>query len=432
MRIFNTYEQYRLSSLEQKISNNDDIVKVTSDIIYDVKLNGDKAILEYANKLDNFNGGVENLKVSENEINRAFKSCSKTLIKSLEFSANRISEYHERQLPTDIDYIDNVGVRLGNLWRPLEKVGVYVPGGTASYPSSVLMTAIPAKVAGVKEIIMVTPAKNGKVNPVVLVAAKIAGIKEIYKVGGVQAIAGLTFSNNSLPNVDKIAGPGNAYVAEAKRQLSGLVGIDAIAGPSDILVVADNSTSHRWIAADLISQAEHDERAQAILITDNMQYALWVDNEIESALADNPRKDIIKKSLNDNGAIIVIENFNNVADVINKIAPEHLELAIKNPDVLLPKINNAGAIFLGKYTPEAFGDYVAGCSHVLPTSGTSRFSSGLSVYDFLKRVSLIGCDENSFFELSEVTEILARVEGFYGHERSVKIRYENNNIKRKA
>lgn len=344
------------------------------------------------------------------------------MIRGLELAANRIASYHQKQLPQSFDYIDEIGVRLGNIWKPIKVAGLYVPGGTANYPSSVLMNAIPAKIAGVKELVMTTPAPHGKINPAVLAAARIAGVTEIYKIGGAQAIAAMALGGNSVPNVDKIVGPGNAYVAAAKRELSNIIGIDMIAGPSEILVVADKNTNPRWIAADLLSQAEHDENAQAILITNEESYARLVITAVEEHLTILPRADIARKSWNNKGVVIVDANFTHTTDLINYIAPEHLELAIDNAEEMANMVINAGAIFLGRYAPEAIGDYMAGPSHVLPTSGTARFSSGLSVYDFLKRTSLIGCSLEAFMNLAPAAACLADSEGLQAHALSLRIR----------
>jgi len=395
------------------------------EIVNDVIKNGDVAILKYTNKFDHLNATtIEQLKVTEDEIETAVKACSAELIASLELAAGRIEAYHRKQLPASFDYIDEAGVRLGNIWNPIRSAGLYVPGGTASYPSSVLMNAIPAKVAGVKELLITTPTPHGKLNPAVLAAAKIAGVTEIYKIGGAQAIAAMALHGNSLPNVDKIVGPGNSYVAAAKAHLAGFgyVGIDMIAGPSEILVVADSKTPAAWIAADLLSQAEHDENAQSIVITDDEAYARAVIAAVEDHLRILPRGEIARKSWEKMGVVIVDEDFANTVALINSIAPEHLELAIDNAEEIAGQVTNAGAIFLGRYTPEAIGDYMAGPSHVLPTSGTARFSSGLSVFDFLKRTSLIGCSEAAFNTLAAPTALLAESEGLGAHALSVNIR----------
>ncbi|MCE3232394.1 MAG: Histidinol dehydrogenase, prokaryotic-type [Rickettsiaceae bacterium] len=403
------------------------IKKTVDEIVSNVIKNRDTALLEYTNKFDRMNvKSVAELKVKQAEIDAAYKATAPEVINALEMAAKRISDYHKKQMPQDIDYKDSIGVRLGNIWKPIETVGLYVPGGLASYPSSVLMNAVPAHVAGVKKVVMVVPAPNGKLNPIVLAAAKVAGITDIFKIGGAQAIAALACGTETVPAVHKIVGPGNAYVAEAKRQFSGSVGIDMIAGPSEILVVADSKNNPDWIAADLLSQAEHDSDARSILITDSAEFAYKVERAVEKSLSTLERKDIAKKSWDNNGAIIIAEtNFYDWAVTLtDNIAPEHLELALDDDiaNKMATDVRNAGAIFLGRYTPEAIGDYVAGPSHVLPTSGNARFSSGLSVYDFLKRVSLIGCTKESFDKLATITESLANEEGLGAHALSISIR----------
>lgn len=395
---------------------------VVSEIIADVKKNGDTALLAYTQKFDKFSATLENITVTAEEIANALALCSPELIKSLKISAQRIADYSKQQLPTDLDYIDEGGTRLGHRWSAIDAVGLYVPGGTASYPSSVLMNAVPAKVAGVKRLVMVVPSPLGKLNPAVLAAAHIAGVDEIYKIGGSQAVAALAYGTETIKAVDKIVGPGNSFVAEAKRQVFGKVGIDMIAGPSEILVIADARNNPAWIAADLLSQAEHDVVAQSILITDNADFADKVVSEIKRILVDLPRREIAVKSWADYGAVIIVKNWQEAFEIANKIAPEHLELAVENPEEFLPFIHHAGAIFLGRHTPEAIGDYIAGPSHVLPTSRTARFSSGLSVFDFLKRSSIIGCSEKSLASLSDYAQTLAESEGLNAHKLSVSIR----------
>lgn len=403
--------------------------KITQDalkIVEDVRIRKDEALVEYSNKFDNLNiQSANQLEFSSDDIKLAYKKCSDELIESLHFVAKRIEDYHKKQLPSDFSYTDELGVGLGNIWRAIGDVGIYVPGGLASYPSSVLMNAIPAKVAGVKSITMVVPTPNGKLKDSVLAAAHIAGVDKIYKVGGSQAIAALAYGTETIKNVDIIVGPGNAYVASAKREVFGTTAIDMIAGPSEILVVADSNTDPKWIAADLLSQAEHDKLATSILITDSKKYAQQVIDEVENYLKSLSRADIASESWKNNGVIIVDENFSNVVELIDAIAPEHLELVVDNHQEILDKISNAGAVFLGKYTPEAIGDYSAGPSHVLPTSGTARFSSGLSVYNFLKRVSVINCNKQSFNELANATEMLAYEEGLTAHALSVALRKDN-------
>jgi histidinol dehydrogenase len=402
-----------------------EIENVVRGILGRVKAEGDAALIALTNQFDKTditNAGA--LKLSQAAIDAAYGECESETIAALEMAAERIKSYHEKQLPQDFHYQDAQGVVLGNVWKSVETAGIYVPGGLASYPSSVLMNAVPATVAGVKNLVMVVPTPNGEVNPAVLAAAKIAGVSEIYTVGGAQAIAALAYGTETIPKVDVIAGPGNAYVATAKRLVYGLVGIDMIAGPSEILVVADNQNNPDWIAADLLSQAEHDTAARSILITDDADFAKRVMQAIEVTLSTLPREEIARKSWNNNGLVIIVDSLDDALPLIDAIAPEHLELAIDNAQSWVEKINNAGAIFMGRYTPEAIGDYIAGPSHVLPTSGTARFSSGLSVYTFLKRVSLIGCDKSSFAKLANQTARLAGEEGLGAHALSVTLREE--------
>ncbi|MHA1568588.1 MAG: histidinol dehydrogenase, partial [Alphaproteobacteria bacterium] len=358
----------------------------------------------------------------DDEIAAASALCAPEARDALEFAAARIRDYHARQMPDDIDYRDAAGVRLGARWRPLSSVGVYVPGGTAAYPSSVLMNALPARIAGVGRVAMVVPAPDGVLNPLVLAAARIAGVDEIYRVGGAQAVAALAFGTDTIAPVDKIVGPGNAYVAEAKRQVFGTVGIDMIAGPSEILVVADGENDPAWIAADLLSQAEHAVAARAILMTDDADFADAVERALDGHLDILPRAEMARASWESNGAVIVLGGLDEAPALVDRIAPEHLELAVADPDALAARITHAGAIFLGRYTPEAVGDYVAGPNHVLPTARSARFASGLSVLDFLKRSSLIGCDADSLAALAPAAAALARAEGLDAHALSLDLR----------
>lgn len=395
---------------------------VVADIIAKVRGGGDKALLAYTKQFDKFDATLESIKVDAREIAHGLSLCQPELMTSLKVAAERIREYSKRQLPQDLDYTDAEGVRLGHRWSAIDAVGLYVPGGQAAYPSSVLMNAIPAKVAGVERLVMVVPAPEGKLNPAILGAAHVAGIEEIYKIGGAQAVAALAYGTESIKPVDKIVGPGNAYVAEAKRQVFGKVGIDMIAGPSEILVMADNKNDPKWIAADLLSQAEHDAEAQSILITNDAKFAGAVETEIANYLKILPRRAIAGASWEKYGAVIVVADWQEACALANDIAPEHMELAVENPESLMSQIAHAGAIFLGRHTPEAIGDYIAGPSHVLPTSRTARFSSGLSVFDFLKRTSLIGCTEKSLSAISEYAEVLAFTEGLDAHALSVTVR----------
>lgn len=405
------------SALHVEDDRSDVLSSQVSDILSNVKQRGDDAILEYTNKWDRAGFAKPSDFVLKNA-----PACSHEVTKALELVAKRIRDYHERQLPKDHLYTDDTGTQLGWKWTPIDRVGLYVPGGKAAYPSSVLMNAIPALVAGVKELVMVVPTPNGEVNAAVIAAAKIAGITEIYAIGGAQSVAGLAYGTATIRKVDKIVGPGNAYVAEAKRQVFGQVGIDMIAGPSEILVIADDSANPKWIAADLLSQAEHDENARAILITYNEPLAKAVEKEIDAILQMLSRKAIAEVSWRNNGLVVLAKDMNEAAEIANLIAPEHLELMTKNPEALAQKIIHAGAIFMGHYTPEAIGDYVAGPSHVLPTSSTARFSSGLSVYDFLKRSSIINCSEKSYRAIAPAASRLAEEEGLTAHKLSVDLR----------
>lgn len=407
------------ASREEETSS---VSAVVADIIANVRAQGDAALLAYTKKFDRFDATVQNITVSEKEIANALSLCAPELMRSLKMAARRISEYSQRQLPQDMDYLDEKGVRLGHRWSAIDAAGLYVPGGTAFYPSSVLMNAVPAKVAGAKRVVMVVPAPEGALHPALLAAAHVAGIDEIYKIGGAQAVAALAYGTQSIAPVDKIVGPGNAYVAEAKRQVFGQVGIDMIAGPSEILVIADDKNDPAWIAADLLSQAEHDKLAQSILITNSSAFADAVETAVEATLQTLARQDIARAAWQNHGGVFVVKDWSEACDISNAIAPEHLELAVEDPDALLPLIRHAGAIFLGRHTPEAIGDYVAGPSHVLPTSRTARFSSGLSVLDFMKRSSLVGCTAQSLSTLSDYAEVLANTEGLGAHALSVTVR----------
>ena len=392
-------------------------------IIKKVTEESDDALISYTKRFDKFE--VKNFKqliVSKKEIDYAYAKTNLKTIKAIKHAYQRIKNYHKRQVPKDEYYKDKDGVFLGSQWKPIDSVGLYVPGGTASYPSSVLMNAIPAMVSGVKRIVMVVPAPNGKINPTILAVAKILKISEIYKIGGAQAIAALAYGTKSIRPVDKICGPGNAYVASAKKQVFGVVGIDMIAGPSEILVVADKNNNPRHIAIDLLSQAEHDELAQSILITDNEFFASKVSEQLENEIEKLKRVKIAKKSWFNFGAIIVVKKINNSIDLINDMAPEHLELTIANAEKFIKKINNAGAIFIGKYTPEAIGDYIAGPNHVLPTDRTAKFSSGLNVLDFVKRTSLVKFDIRSLKKIGPDAIILAQEEGLGAHALSISSR----------
>ena len=408
--------------IEGNRENEEDVSRIVREIIADVRKRGDAALCEYGKRFDKIDLNPETLRVPAAEIEAAEKAAAPKLIKALSLAANRIEAYHLRQIPEDERFSDETGAQLGWRWRPVESVGLYVPGGTASYPSSVLMNAVPARVAGVKRVIMMTPATGGSINPLTLVAARIAGVEEIYRVGGAQAIAALCYGTETIKPVAKIVGPGNAYVASAKREVFGHVGIDTIAGPSEILVVADGKNDPAWIAADLLSQAEHDASSQSILISDDSDFADAVAAEVERQLGVLPRREIASASWRDHGAIIVVGALEEAAPLVDAIAPEHLEIATDNPEDFLALINNAGAVFLGRYTPEAIGDYVAGPNHVLPTSGAARFSSGLSVLDYMKRTTLLSCDAGALDALGSAALILADAEGLGAHGKSISIR----------
>ena len=393
-------------------------------ILAGVKETGDEAVIRYTREFDGFELTPETMAVGADEIEAAKGAVEKDVLGALELAAGRISDFHQRQVPEGLDYTDDAGIRLGYRWTPIGAAGLYVPGGRAAYPSSVLMNALPAKIAGVKRLAMVVPAPKGEINPLVLTAAAIAGVDEVYRIGGAQAIGALAFGTETVAPVDKIVGPGNAYVAEAKRQVFGAVGIDMIAGPSEILVLADGGNDPGWIAADLLSQAEHDTAAQAILITDDGDFADRVTDAVDGHLDSLPRAETAAASWRDFGAVIVVEKLADALPLIDRLAPEHLEIAAPPAvaETLAQGVNNAGAIFLGRFAPEALGDYVAGPNHVLPTAGTARFSSGLGVLDFLKRTSIIGCDGDGLARVGPAAVSLARAEGLDAHALSVEIR----------
>ena len=400
-----------------------DVSLIVTEIIEKVKKEGDKAIIELCEKFDK--AKLTTLKVSEEEIETAYNKVEKEFIKTLEFASKNIYEFHSKQKRNGFEIKRDGGVIVGQKIIPIERAGIYVPGGTASYPSTVLMDAIPAIVAGCSRVVMVTPPnKDGEINPYILASAKIAGVTEIYKVGGAQAIAALAYGTESIPKVDKIVGPGNAFVAEAKKQVFGEVSIDMIAGPSEILVVSDNKSNPRFVAADLLSQAEHDKMPSAVLVTNDIEFAKKVQQEIEVQLDNLERKDIARSSIDDYGKIIVTSSIERAIEVSNLIAPEHLELCLDNPFSYLDKIKHAGSVFLGRYTPEAVGDYLAGCNHTLPTSGTARFSSALSVDDFIKKTQYVYYDENALSQVADKIDLFAKKEGLTAHAKSATIRFE--------
>jgi histidinol dehydrogenase len=400
----------------------EDVAAGAKRIIADVRARGDAALVELSNRFDRANLTEATLKIPAAEIDAAVAQVPAVQKNAIETAAARIEAYHRRQLPEGADFTAGTGGGGGWRWSPGHPAGLYVPGGTASYPSSVLMNAIPARVAGVGRIVMVTPASGGKINPLVLAAARRGGVSDIFRVGGAQAIAALAYGTESIQPVDKIVGPGNTWVAAAKREVFGQVGIDSIAGPSEILVIADDGNDPDWIAADLLSQAEHDASSQSILITNHAGFANRVADAAERALALLPRKEIAARSWNDYGGIIVVQDWDEAAALSDRFAPEHLEIATADPKALLAKVRHAGAIFLGRHTPEAMGDYIAGPNHVLPTSRSARFSSGLSVLDFMKRTTILELDAASITELGPEAIALAEAEGLEGHARSIAVR----------
>ena len=415
------------SALKKRLAfdtlNNKQVIEVTNDILEKIKDFGDKALIDFTNKFDLLNIKISSdLEISQKDINLAFENIDSKQKRALEEASSRVFDYHKKQKIESWSYKDTNGSLFGQKVTPLDKVGLYVPGGKASYPSSVLMNAIPAKVAGVEELIMVVPTPNGQRNDLVLAAAKVVGVDRIFTIGGAQAIGALAYGTETIPKVDKIVGPGNAYVAEAKRKVFGAVGIDMIAGPSEILIISDKNSNPDWIAMDLFSQAEHDELAQSILVSDDESFLNKVNISIDKLIKDMPRKEIIKKSLTNRGIFILVKNIEEAANVSNFIAPEHLELAVDSPNILLKKIKHAGAIFIGRNTCEAIGDYCAGPNHVLPTSGTARFSSPLGVYDFQKKSSLISLSEASASSLGKIASTLAKGEGLYAHSSSAEYR----------
>ena len=399
------------------------IESTVDNIIKNVKIKGDEEVLRLSNKFDKIKAKTfSDLIVGEKEIDKAYNSVEKSLIVSLENAIKRVRLFHSKQKPSNLLYKDKEGVTLGSIWNPLESVGLYVPGGKAAYPSSFIMNVVPAQVAEVPRIVVTVPATNGYVNPLVLACCKILNIQEVYKIGGAQAVAALALGTESLKKVDKIFGPGNAYVALAKKKFFGVVGIDMIAGPSEILVFADKNNNPKHIAIDLLSQAEHDELAQSILITDCDNFSNDVINEIDSLLKKLKRRNIAKKSWEKFGAVIIVEKISDGIELINKLAPEHLEIALDNAKEYLKDIKNAGAIFLGKFTPEAIGDYIAGPNHVLPTDRTARFSSGLNLLDYFKRSSVVSCTEKSIKKIGLDAINIANEEGLQAHALSIECR----------
>ena len=415
------------SLLGAKREDSPDVDDVVAGIIADVRARGDAALIELTAKFDRFDLTSETMTFSKSEIEAAVATVPQVEREALALAARRIRAYHARQMPEDQSWTDDVGATLGWRWGPVAAAGLYVPGGIATYPSSVLMNAIPAQVAGVERLVMVTPTPDGAVNPLVLLAAQLSGIKTIYRIGGAQAIAALAYGTQTVRPVDKITGPGNAFVAAAKRRVFGRVGIDMIAGPSEILVIADTDNDPEWVATDLLSQAEHDESAQSILITSDKVFGEAVVASIEGLLETLERRDIARASWRDYGAVIVVRDLGEAAALTDEIAPEHLELCVANPEALAANIKHAGAIFLGKWTPEAIGDYVGGPNHVLPTARSARFSSGLSVMDFLKRTTISKMMPGALAQIGEAAEILAKSEGLEAHGLSVRARLDQLN-----
>jgi histidinol dehydrogenase len=416
------FERAFTKLLGQKREVSEEIDDAVRDIIADVAARGDAALIDYTSRFDGLELTPEKLRVEDEAIEAAVKACPAEALSALRFAKQRIEAYHGAQKPEDRLSTDALGVTLGWRWTALDSVGLYVPGGTASYPSSVLMNAVPAKVAGVRRVAMVAPTPRGAANPFVLAAAKLAGVDEVYRIGGAQAVAALAYGTASIPPVAKIVGPGNAYVAAAKRRVFGQVGIDMIAGPSEVLVIADESANAEWIAADLLAQAEHDGAAQAILMTDSAALADAVEAAVEAQLKTLPRAAVAGASWRDFGVIILVRQLADAVPLVNLIAPEHLEIAARDAEALADKVHNAGAIFLGSHTPEAIGDYVGGPNHVLPTARSARFSSGLGVLDFMKRTSILKCDPKSLRALGPPAIALAQAEGLEAHARSIAIR----------
>ena len=416
---FNDQLQSLLSNTGEPTS---EIIQTVKSILADVKSRGDVALLEYTNRFDDRDATIEDLKIPASELEKALKTIPAELRKGLEHAASRVRDYHERQKLESWLYKDKEGNTLGQQVTSLDRVGLYVPGGKAAYPTSVLMNTIPAHVAGVPEIIMVVPTPKGEKNQMVLAAAAISGVSKVFSVGGAQAIAALAYGTASVPKVDKIVGPGNIFVATAKKQVFGTVGIDMVAGPSEVVVVSDGESNPDWVAMDLFAQAEHDEEACSILICPEVEFLDAVEESISRLLPEMERKDIIRSSLDKNGALILVEDIDEAIDLVNQIAPEHLELSVTVPEPLLPKIRHAGAIFMGHYAAEVLGDYCAGPNHVLPTARTARFSSPLGVYDFQKRSSVIMCTEQSASTLASTASVLAHGEGLTAHARAAEYR----------
>ncbi|MEP7455759.1 histidinol dehydrogenase [Phyllobacterium sp. SB3] len=416
------FEQKFSAFLSTKREVSEDVDRVVETIIRNVRANGDAALVDYSKQFDRIDLTEHGIAISAAEIDAAMASAPQATVEALTLARDRIHSHHARQMPKDDHYTDALGVELGSRWTAIDSVGLYVPGGTASYPSSVLMNAVPAQVAGVERIVMVVPSPDGNLNPLVLVAARLAGVSEIYRIGGAQAIAALAYGTETIAPVAKIVGPGNAYVAAAKRRVFGTVGIDMIAGPSEVLILADADNNPEWIAADLLAQAEHDSAAQSILITNDEAFGTDVAAAVERQLKTLPRGQTASESWRDYGAIILVNDLQSALPLVNRIAPEHLEISAADTDQLLAGVRNAGAIFLGRYTPEVIGDYVGGSNHVLPTARSARFSSGLSVLDYVKRTSILRLGVEQLRALGPAAIELARAEGLDAHGNSVAIR----------
>jgi len=409
--------------VDDRRESDEDVAQAVSAILKDVRKRGDAAVAELTEKFDGFAFASDaDWRIDAEQCRSAFEALAPELRLALELAASRIRAYHEAQLPEDRDYRDTAGVRLGAIWRAVDAAGLYVPGGRAAYPSSLLMNAIPAKVAGVERLVVVTPTPKGEANPLVLAAAHLAGVDEIWRVGGAQAVAALAYGTNRIARVDVITGPGNAWVAEAKRQLFGVVGIDMVAGPSEILIIADGANDPAWIAADLLSQAEHDPVAQSILITDNAAFADKVEAAVEAELAGLATEQTARASWDAHGTVIVVDSLDEVPALADALAAEHVELAVAEPEPLLRAIRHAGSVFIGRHTPEAVGDYVAGPNHVLPTGRRARFASGLSVLDFMKRTSFLEVDGAALAAIGPAAVALAGAEGLPAHARSIQVR----------
>ncbi len=426
MKIINNKDSNFLSDLQfylesRSQENNEEIDLEVKKIISEVKEKGDEALFYFSKKFDGVNLDEKNLLISRELRNEYKNKIDLKSLKSFETAIDNVTNFHQKQLPQNYE-INNNGLKTGSLWKPIQSVGLYVPGGKAAYPSSLIMNVVPAKIAGVQRIVVVTPNINEEINPYILALLDVLDVQEAYQVGGAQAIAALAYGTKSIRSVNKIFGPGNAYVVSAKKQVFGKVGIDLIAGPSEIVVVADNKNNPDWIASDLIAQAEHDERSQSILITDSQDFSSQVLSSIKKLMKKLPKQEIIKKSLDNFGIVVILDDLNNAPEIIDIIAPEHLHLQNESSDILFNKIQNAGCIFLGEYSSEAFGDYIVGTNHILPTSGSARFSSALGVLDFMKRSSYVEMSKNSGYELEKYVSQMAAIENLDGHKLSVKIR----------